>query len=302
MAPPAKAGDLCGRSYMETPCATLEKGWSGEARVRLQGDVDFRNAHLVKKAVHSAAQEDGDPLVVDLWNLTFIDSSGISALIGAARQAREQGRGLRIEGASPHVLHLLTAAGFARFFHSAEGQPVPPIGSNGHGQARVWQHTAFTIPARVTLVSHIRTRVSEMLESMAPDEELLDAVRLAVGEAASNAVRHGCRGDEQLKVRVQSATDGETLVVEISDPGPGFDPDQVPSPEVGELREGGMGIYFMRLTMDEVTYSFDDGGTTVRLIKRLMAGGRGQGAGVSGGGASPHSDRAAGAPFLTPDP
>src|SRR5205823_11861946 len=123
----------------------------------------------------------------------------------------------------------------------------------------VWQHLAFTIPARTHLVKHIRTRISEMLQSLGPDSQLLDAVNLAVGEAASNAVRHGCREDDSLKVRVKSATNGHTLVVEINDPGPGFDPDGVRSPEVGELREGGMGIYFMRLTMDEVTYSFDDG-------------------------------------------
>jgi hypothetical protein len=32
-----------------------------------------------------------------------------------------------------------------------------------------------------------------------------------------------------------------------------------------------MGIYFMRLTMDEVSYSFE-GGTTVRLVKQLREG------------------------------
>ena len=113
-----------------------------------------------------------------------------------------------------------------------------------------------------------RCVLAEMLASLEPDPQLLDAVNLAVGEAASNAVRHGCREDERLRVGVRSATNGQTLVVEIRDPGPGFNPDAVRSPEVGELREGGMGIYFMRLTMDEVSYSFE-GGTTVRLVKRL---------------------------------
>jgi len=59
-------------------------------------------------------------------------------------------------------------------------------------------------------------------------------------------------------------------VVEITDPGPGFDPGTVPTPLAGELREGGMGIHFMRLTMDDVRYRFDDRGTTVRLQKCLL--------------------------------
>jgi serine/threonine-protein kinase RsbW len=138
--------------------------------------------------------------------------------------------------------------------------PAPP--------GKIWQHAAFSVPARASLVSHIRSRVTELVESVPLADEYLDGIRLAVGEAASNAVRHGCRGNEELKVRVECSTDGQTLVVEISDPGPGFDPDAVPMPQMGEV-EGGMGIHFMRLTMDEVTYHFDGSGTKVRLSKRL---------------------------------
>ena len=253
---------------METRCATLETNCDGRPRVRLRGDLDFQNAHAVRVTLHAAAREGGDPLVLNMSDLRYIDSSGISALVSAARQAQARGGDLQLEEASPHVRQLLSAAGFTRFFQITDGELIP-AGFHGRKQeAKVWQHLCFTIPARTCLVKHIRMRVSEMLESLSPAGPLLDAVNLAVGEAASNAVRHGCREDERKKVRVQSATDGYTLVIEISDPGPGFNPDQIPSPELGELHEGGMGIYFMRLTMDEVTYSFD-AGTTVRLVKHL---------------------------------
>jgi serine/threonine-protein kinase RsbW len=253
---------------MEVTCATIETNAEGQPHVRLHGELDFQNAHLVREALHSVAQETGAALVLDMSNLRYIDSSGLSALVSAARRAQLQGGVLRLEGATPHVRNLLSASGFARFFHLAGADLVPARLPRLTQARRIWQHLAFTIPARTCLVKHIRARVSEMLESLCPDGTLLDAVNLAVGEAASNAVRHGCREDEGKKVRVQSATDGYTLVVEITDPGPGFDPDRIPSPELGELREGGMGIYFMRLTMDEVTYSFD-GGTKVRLVKHL---------------------------------
>jgi serine/threonine-protein kinase RsbW len=253
---------------MELPCATVERTHDGRPRVRLQGDVDFRNAQAVKEAVRAAGREAGDPIVLDLGRLTFIDSSGISALVRAARQEREQGRDLKLEGARPHVLSLLAAAGFSGYFLMPEDAALPALLPHGAEGQTIWQHLSFTIPARTHLVKHIRIRVAEMLASLQPDPQLLDAVNLAVGEAASNAVRHGCREDEGLRVWVRSATNGQTLVVEIKDPGPGFDPNEVRSPEVGELREGGMGIYFMRLTMDEVSYTFD-GGTTVRLVKQL---------------------------------
>jgi serine/threonine-protein kinase RsbW len=109
-----------------------------------------------------------------------------------------------------------------------------------------------------------------MVESISVDQDCVDSICLAVGEAASNAVRHGCRGNEELKVGVECSTDGRSLVVEIRDPGSGFDPEAVPAPFEGELREGGMGIHFMRLMMDEVAYDFGEG-TKVRLMKRLAA-------------------------------
>src|SRR4051794_12112589 len=165
---------------MEAPCATVEKTKDGRPRVRLQGDVDFRNAQAVKEAVRSAAREAGDPIVLDLRCMTFIDSSGISALVRAARQERERGRGLRLEGARPHVLYLLSAAGFTRFFQLTDGVPAPASISGRIEENTVWQHLSFTIPARTHLVKHIRTRISDMLQSLEPDSQLLDAVNLAV--------------------------------------------------------------------------------------------------------------------------
>jgi serine/threonine-protein kinase RsbW len=255
---------------MEVTCATVETTGEGKPRVRLHGDLDFRNAHVLRDTLLAVARSSGAPVVLDMSNLRYVDSSGLSVLVFAARRARLQERVLRLEGANSHVLHLLSVSGFARLFHIADADLIPPRISSAQPNRRIWQHLSFTIPARACLVKHIRARVSGMLESLSPDGTLLDAVNLAVGEAASNAVRHGCREDDAKKVRVQSATDGYTLVVEIADPGPGFDPDRIPSPELGELREGGMGIYFMRLTMDEVAYSFE-GGTKVRLVKHLTA-------------------------------
>jgi serine/threonine-protein kinase RsbW len=255
---------------MEVTCATVETNREGRPHIRLHGELDFQNAPLLRETLQAAARETGASLVLDTSNLRYVDSSGLSVLVAAGRRAQMEGHVLRLEGASPHLVYLLSATGFARFFQIVGADPILTRRDEANPRRRVWQHLSFTIPARTCLVKHIRARVSEMLESLSPEGTLLDAVNLAVGEAASNAVRHGCREDEAKKVRVQSATDGYTLVVEITDPGPGFDPQRIPSPELGELREGGMGIYFMRLTMDEVTYSFEDG-TKVRLVKHLTA-------------------------------
>jgi serine/threonine-protein kinase RsbW len=259
---------------MEIPCAVVAKDEEGNPLVSLRGDMDFRNARYLLDAVKLAARMPGETIVVDLRAVTFMDSSGISALVRAARSLDADGRTMRLARASRHLIQLLNTAGFTPFFRFDTPQDwgPPPRAAGGIFERR-WQHTAFTIPARLALISHVRGKIAELIESVPGGEEHLDAIRLAVGEAASNAVRHGCSGNEEMKVGVQCSTDGETVVVEITDPGSGFDPEQVPTPLAGELREGGMGIHFMRLTMDRVSYHFDDRGTTVRLLKRLQAGG-----------------------------
>lgn len=256
---------------MEFPSAVVGRNDRGEPTVELRGDVDFNNAHVLRDAAHLAAGlPGGGAIVMDLAAVSFIDSSGLSALVTAARELHAAGRWLRLDRVSRHLVQLLQTAGFSHFFQ-VESQlapgGLPPARESGRG--KVWQHASFSVPARPPLLSHIRGRVAAMVEDVPVDEECRDNIRLAVGEAASNAFRHGCGGNEAQKVRVTASTDGETLVVEITDPGPGFDPDAVPIPDPTELREGGMGIRFMKLTMDEVTYRFD-GGTTVRLVKRLV--------------------------------
>jgi anti-anti-sigma factor len=252
--------------------AVVGRNDRGAPLVQLRGDVDFNNAHVLGDAVQIAARLPGDgAIVMDLAAVSFMDSSGLSALVVAARKLHTAGRWLRLERVSRHLVQLLQTAGFSHFFE-VESQlaprGLPPRRDTGHG--KVWQHASFSVPARPALLAHVRVRVAGLVEGIAVDEECLDNIRLAVGEAAANAFRHGCRGDERAKVKVTASTDGETLVVEITDPGPGFDPDAVPVHDPSELHEGGLGIQFMRLTMDEVAYRFDEG-TTVRLVKRLVA-------------------------------
>ncbi len=92
-------------------------------------------------------------------------------------------------------------------------------------------------------------------------------IKLAAGEALSNAVEHG-RGTRVAGFSVRCAFDGEELSIEIRDNGEGFEPK--PAPDVPlELRERGFGILLMRRLMDRV--QFERNGTCVQLIRRRLA-------------------------------
>jgi serine/threonine-protein kinase RsbW len=93
-------------------------------------------------------------------------------------------------------------------------------------------------------------------------------VRLSLQEALANAVVHGCKKDPGKKIRVQVGCDeSRGMLVVISDPGTGFDPEDVPSPLVGEnvFSSHGRGIFLINQLMDEVRFA--KGGTEIWMRK-----------------------------------
>jgi serine/threonine-protein kinase RsbW len=97
-----------------------------------------------------------------------------------------------------------------------------------------------------------------------PEEDVSD-IRLAAGEALSNAVEHGSR-NEGRKITVACTFDRNVLVIEIQDSGKGFTEPLDRGKVTPDDRGRGFGIFLMRRLMDEVNFSRN--GTVVRLIRR----------------------------------
>ncbi len=91
-----------------------------------------------------------------------------------------------------------------------------------------------------------------------------DDIRLAVGEACTNAVEHVSGADcEDIIIRFVVAP--ESLVVEVVDYGPGFDETTVAKDDDSV---GGLGLVIIRSVMDEVDVLCDSKtGTCVRMTK-----------------------------------
>jgi serine/threonine-protein kinase RsbW len=234
-------------------------------RIRLSGEIDFRTADALRAELDTVSAMPGD-LVVDLSGSTYMESRGYAVLAEAAKRLRSEGRRTVLESPSPAVMHTLRLTGLHAFFeiHSAVDVSKPRVPRRA--SAGGWQHADFSIPCRVNLLSMARERVMIMARTIGFTEDELSEVELAVGEALSNAFRHGCGGTDQ-RITVECETNGTALTVCVTDPGTGFHPGDIPVPRMEALQEGGMGLHFMRLMMDEVEYVFDERGTTVRLLK-----------------------------------
>ena len=100
------------------------------------------------------------------------------------------------------------------------------------------------------------------------DEAARFAIKLALEEGLSNAIKHGNRHDPTKNVEVHLDIDAERTVIRIIDEGKGFDPGGVPDPTTDENLEkpSGRGIMLMRAYMDEVRYN--NSGNEVHMVKR----------------------------------
>jgi serine/threonine-protein kinase RsbW len=121
---------------------------------------------------------------------------------------------------------------------------------------------------------------SELREACAPKQAILTelqrcgfsedavfAMKLALEEALTNAVKHGNHSDPAKKVTVRYAVTPEKAVVTVRDEGVGFLPEHVPdctSPDRLPVPNG-RGIMLMRAYMDEVCYR--DQGREVYFVK-----------------------------------
>jgi stage II sporulation protein AA (anti-sigma F factor antagonist) len=84
--------------------------------VRAAGEVDIATAPQLRECIQALA----GVVVVDLSGVTFLDSSGINALIGSKNHLSESGGGLRLRGVQPPVRTVLAATGLSDWFEVEE--------------------------------------------------------------------------------------------------------------------------------------------------------------------------------------
>jgi serine/threonine-protein kinase RsbW len=124
----------------------------------------------------------------------------------------------------------------------------------------------LTLSGEVKSINPVVDDVMGLVQQMgcAAGREL--EVETALREALANAIRHGCAGDAKKAVQCSVSCDRERgMLIVVRDPGPGFDPSQIPSPVTGQhlFSSHGRGIYLINQLMDEVR--FERGGTEIRM-------------------------------------
>ena len=92
------------------------------AVVRVATRLTMVNATELRTAVGSAVEQGRTTVVVDLGECEFMDSSGLGAIIGGLKVARQAGGDLRIARLSPQVRTVLELTNLDRVL-----RPYPTV-------------------------------------------------------------------------------------------------------------------------------------------------------------------------------
>ncbi|KAB3532236.1 histidine kinase [Alkaliphilus serpentinus] len=130
-------------------------------------------------------------------------------------------------------------------------------------------HIKLSIPNRPEYVSVIRLTVAAIANRMGFDIEKIEDFKVAIAEACTNAITHG----KHLKddnFNIEFIVEDEKLTIYVQDNGKGYSAEKLESPDLNNLREGGLGVFIIKSLMDEVDIVSELGrGTTIKMSKYL---------------------------------
>ncbi len=93
----------------------------GVARYTLRGEIDVANADQLQRRLRDACDAHGSRIEIDMAEVTFIDSSGLRALLLAHRHAEGLGGGVVVLRPSAAVVALVRLAGVEAALPAEEG-------------------------------------------------------------------------------------------------------------------------------------------------------------------------------------
>ncbi|URM88759.1 STAS domain-containing protein [Streptomyces sp. MRC013] len=99
-----------------SPLTITERNTAAGPVLEVFGDLDYAHAAALRRRAESLPLRPGERLVVDLANLEFCDSTGITALLAARQHALAAGADIALASVPANTLRILTIVGLDRVF------------------------------------------------------------------------------------------------------------------------------------------------------------------------------------------
>ena len=132
----------------------------------------------------------------------------------------------------------------------------------------------ITTEASIENVNIVTEFVDEHLESMDCPMKAMMQINIAIDELFSNIAFYAYRPDKgPVTVSVEVAENPEAVIITFIDQGIPYDPLATKDPDTSlsadERNIGGLGIFLVKKSMDDITYEYKDGQNILKIKKNM---------------------------------
>lgn len=234
-----------------------EKRNGQKITLELAGRLDTNTAPRLEEVVKSKL--DGiQELVIDMKELLYLSSAGLRVLLLAQKRMNRQGN-MKVCNVGEAVMDVLHITGFDDILTIVQAQN---------------KVQTLLIEAKMDKLDQVLDFIRNRLEKQKCPARILGQIEVAAEEIFVNIARYAYEsevGDAGIQVEVEP----EPLRVAITfmDHGVPYDPLQREEPDMtlsaDERQIGGLGIYMVKKSMDDVCYEYQDGKNILTIRKNI---------------------------------
>lgn len=132
----------------------------------------------------------------------------------------------------------------------------------------------LTVDAKIENIEQVTSFVNEILERYDCPMKAMTQIDIAIDELFGNIANYAYHPNTgSATVRIEVIEKPMAVVITFVDNGIPYDPLAKADPDVtksAEEREiGGLGIYLVKKSMDEITYEYKDGKNILKIKKKI---------------------------------
>ena len=132
----------------------------------------------------------------------------------------------------------------------------------------------MTTEASIENIAQVTAFVDEQLEELNCPARAQMQIDIAIDELFGNIAQYAYQpGNGPATVRVEVLKEPLAVVITFMDQGIPYDPLKREDPDVTlpieERKTGGLGVYMVKKTMDDVSYEYRDGKNILKIRKNL---------------------------------
>lgn len=134
----------------------------------------------------------------------------------------------------------------------------------------------LTVDATVDNITSVTDFVNEQLEAFGCPLKAKIQIDIAIDELFGNIVHYAYKPDVgPVTVRVEVKENHLAVIITFIDNGVQYDPLSAQEPDTTlpaeERSVGGLGIYIVKKSMDEITYEYKDGQNILKIKKNIQS-------------------------------